>query len=286
MSAAAPALHRTVLRLHRTALACWALFVTAVLGGLGWLGGVSAPHIRHLEATCAPSDLCNIPYVGWVYGERLDNVASVIGYGFLAVAAYAGGALIGREMETGTAQLAWTQGVTPARWLAAKLAVPALALTAGDGVLVAAFRWAWSPHRDLRPGDDWSFGGIFLARGPATPAYALCALAVGALTALLLRRALPALAVSLGATGLLHLVLARVRPYLWPRLTRTEPHAYELDDSAWQVAQGRTAGGGYRATYHPPSHFWPLHLMETGIVLAAAALATAAAFALVRRRTA
>ncbi|MEU6590806.1 hypothetical protein ABZ923_16555 [Streptomyces sp. NPDC046881] len=287
MSAPAPALHRTVLRLHRTALACWALFVTAVLGWLGWLGGVSAPHIRHLEATCDPvTNLCNIPYLGWVYGERLGYVASLIGYGFLAVAAYAGGALIGRELETGTARLAWTQGVTPTRWLAAKLAVPALALTAGDGVLVAAFRWGWAPHRDLRPGDDWSFGGIFLARGPATPAYALCALAVGALTALWLRRALPALAVSLGATGLLHLVLAHVRPYLWPTLTRTEPHAFELDNSAWEVERGRTAGGGHYATYHPPSHFWPLHLMETGIMLAAAALATAAAFALVRRRTA
>jgi hypothetical protein len=36
---------------------------------------------------------------------------------------------------------------------------------------------------------------------------------------------------------------------------------------------------------HPASHFWPLQLVETGIVLAVAALATAAAFALLRRRT-
>ncbi|MEU0393296.1 hypothetical protein ABZ208_11045 [Streptomyces sp. NPDC006208] len=35
-----------------------------------------------------------------------------------AVAVYAGGVLIVRELERGTAALAWTQSVTPARWLA------------------------------------------------------------------------------------------------------------------------------------------------------------------------
>jgi hypothetical protein len=38
--------------------------------------------------------------------------------------------------------------------------------------------------------------------------------------------------------------------------------------------------------YHPDSHFWPLHLVETGIVLAVTAAATAAAFRLLHRRTA
>ncbi|WP_328781827.1 hypothetical protein OHT68_25010 [Streptomyces canus] len=36
----------------------------------------------------------------------------------------------------------------------------------------------------------------------------------------------------------------------------------------------------------PPSHFWPLHLVETGVVLTVTALATTAAFRLLRRRTA
>jgi hypothetical protein len=39
------------------------------------------------------------------------------------------------------------------------------------------------------------------------------------------------------------------------------------------------------ATYHPESHFWPIQLVESGVVLAVAGLATAAAFALLRRRT-
>ncbi|MGX1475723.1 UNVERIFIED_CONTAM: hypothetical protein RKD50_004531 [Streptomyces canus] len=36
----------------------------------------------------------------------------------------------------------------------------------------------------------------------------------------------------------------------------------------------------------PPSHCWPLHLVETGIVLTVTALATTAAFWVLRRRTA
>lgn len=35
--------------------------------------------------------------------------------------------------------------------------------------------------------------------------------------------------------------------------------------------------------YHPASHFWPLQLVETGILLALAALAVFAAFRVLRR---
>ncbi|MDN0194303.1 hypothetical protein [Streptomyces sp. S.PNR 29] len=282
----AMALPRTVLRLHRTSLICWGVFVAAVLGWLVWLTEVDAAHIQHLKATCALDDPCNIPYLGWAHGERVGYAALLVCYGFLAVAAFAGSALIARELESGTAHLAWSQGVTPHRWLATKLAVPALVLTVGDSALVSAFRWAWAPHRELRYGDDWAFGEIFVARGPATVAYALCALAVGALTALVLRRTLPALAVSLAAMGALHLTLTLCRRFLWPTVTHTSAAEFELPNSAWQVGWGRTGTGGHYATYHPPSHFWPLHLVETGIVLAVTAAATVAAFTLLRRRTA
>lgn len=38
--------------------------------------------------------------------------------------------------------------------------------------------------------------------------------------------------------------------------------------------------------YHPASHFWPVQLVETGILLALAALALTLAFRVLRRRTA
>ncbi|MER6752252.1 hypothetical protein ACG2OD_20380 [Streptomyces sp. PDY-4] len=285
-TAARARLSRTVLRVHRTALTAWGALVAGLVVWLVWLNEVTVDAVRAVEAECSRGPgICVDLIEALDYSEPTGYVGFLICYSFLAVAAFSGGALIGRELESGTARLAWTQGVTPARWLAAGLAVPAVALVADGTVLVLAFRRGWSAHRDLM-GDHWAFADVFVARGPATVAYGLCALAVGALIALILRRALPALAVSVAAMWLLNLVLERCRASLWPPVTRTSGTRFELPESAWQLEWGRTASGGHRATYHPPSHFWPLHLVETGIVLAVTALATAAAFALLNRRTA
>jgi hypothetical protein len=305
-------LPRTVLRLHRTALIVWVAFVTVLVAGLVWTVRVTADGaLRELDY-CNRHTRCNV-LTTMAYADRIGYVGWFACYGFLAVAAFAGGALIGRELEHGTARLAWTQGVSPARWLAAKLAVPAVAVTLGGTALVLAFRWGWSAHRSLM-GDDWTFGDVFVARGPALVAYALCALAVGTLTALVLRRGLPALGVSFLVMWLLNLVLEFNRTSLWPVVTRVSAAPLELPDSVWQVESGAIVNGrrvegsdhmmcdgspdevrrclddmgvtGYYAVYHPESDFWPLHLVETGIVLAVAALAAFLAFRLLRRRTA
>ncbi|MCI3272011.1 hypothetical protein [Streptomyces cylindrosporus] len=279
---ALPGLPRTVLRLHRTALIVWGTFVAAVIGWLVWLNTVTADRGEREMAYCEHHETCNI-LTALNYSERTGYIGTLVCYSFLAVAAWAGAALIGRELESGTAKLAWTQGVTPVRWLTAKLALPALLLTLGGTALVLAFRWGWSAHRDLM-GDDWTFADVFVARGPATVAYGLCALAVGTLTALLIRRTLPALGISLAAMWLLNFVLERHRGSFWPTLTRTSATRFDLQNGLWQLTKGHGADG-YYVTYHPQSHFWPMHLVETGIVLAVAALATLIAFRLLPRRT-
>ncbi|CAL9517928.1 hypothetical protein [Streptomyces sp. Tu 3180] len=279
--------HRTVLRLHRTALIVWGAFVAGLIAWLVWLSEITVDAVRAAEAACSRGPWGCVDVIEALdFSQPLDHVALLLHHSFLAVAAFAGGALIGRELESGTARLAWTQGVTPARWLAAGLAVPALALTAGGTVLVLAFRRVWEADRDLIPmADAWAFADVFVARGPATVAYALCALAVGTLTALLLRRALPALVVSVAAMWLLGVVLERCRPHLWPAERLLLRRESDPPHSAWLLEWSRTGTGRY-ATYHPASHFWPLHLVETGVVLAVAVLATASAFAVLRRRTA
>ncbi|MEU5598601.1 hypothetical protein [Streptomyces sp. NPDC020298] len=285
MSAAAlGGLPRTVLRLHRRALLAWTAFVAGLIGWLVWLNEVTADDVRRVEGSCARHGMCADALASLDYSKPTDWIASLICYSFLAVAAFAGGALIGRELESGTAQLAWTQGVTPTRWLTAKLALPALAITAGGAALVPAYRWGWAANRDLM-GDDWTFAGVFVARGPLMVAYGLCALAFGALAALLLRRALAALGTAFAAMWPLHLVLERYRADLWPTVTRTSPKRPVLPADAWPVNWGRNADG-YFAVYHPESHYWPLHLVETGIVLTLAAAATTAAYTVLRRRTA
>ncbi|MFF4253996.1 hypothetical protein ACFY1L_22605 [Streptomyces sp. NPDC001663] len=306
-----PGLPRTVLRLHRPALIVWGVFVAAVIGWLVWLNTVTSSAGEKERAYCDHHETCNLLSM-LHYSQRTAWVAVLVSYSFLGVAAWAGASLVGRELESGTAQLAWTQSVSPARWLTAKLAVPALLVTLGSTALVLAYRRGWSAHPAMRDG-DWTSAATFVARGPATVAYALCALAVGTLTALLLRRALPALGVSLAAMGVLSVVLQNYRARLWPSVTRVSANELLWPRHAWQVENGTIQNGhrvayngsspcegqpaqvkrcaadlditGYYSVYHPQSHYWPLHLVETGIVLAVAALATVLAFRLLPRRT-
>ncbi|MEU2427409.1 hypothetical protein ABZ619_41560 [Streptomyces sp. NPDC007851] len=275
-------LPRTVLRLHRPALLTWTVFVAGMCGWLVWLTEVAANDPDMQGLTCI--DTCDRFYVLVDYPTQMNWAGILINYAFVGVAAFAGGALIGRELESGTARLAWTQGVTPVRWLAAKLALPAAALTMGAAALVLVFRWAFAAHPDLLWTRDWSSAYVFPARGPLTAAYALCALAVGTLTALLLGRTLAALGAATGVMWLFNAVLTYYRPYLWPSLRRTGTRSIDLPDDVWEVTEGRTAHG-YFATYHPPSHYWPLHLTETAIVLAVAALAALVSFRLLKHRT-
>ncbi|MCT9077171.1 ABC transporter permease subunit [Streptomyces fulvoviolaceus] len=295
-------LPRTVLRLHRTALIVWAAFVLAAVAGLVWLNEITADSARASGSDWAWLD----------YSEPMGWVSTAMYYSFWAVAAWAGSALIGRELESGTARLAWTQGVSPTRWLAAKLALPALVLVLAGAVFVPVYRWAWSANRDLM-GDNWDFGDVFAARGPAVVAYGLCALAVGALAAIVLRRSLPALGVAVAVMISLNVYLEQHREEFWPTVTRTSATEIELPNSASQIENGVLVHGqrntsvdywscdgtaaemkrctddlgitGYWSTFHPQSHFWPMNLVETGILLTITALATAAAFWTLRHRT-
>ncbi|MER6184601.1 hypothetical protein [Streptomyces sp. NPDC001652] len=264
---------RGVLRLHRAALIVWTVFVLGSVVWLVWLTEVTADDVRAALDACrdTPAGYCGFG-ASRDYSGPMGWTSTFMYYAFWAVAAWSAGALIGRELESGTARLAWTQDVSPMRWLAAKLAVPALALIAGGALFVPVFRWAWSAHRELM-GDNWGFADVFAARGPLVVAYGLCALAVGALTALVVRRSLPATAIAVAAVIVLNRYVEKYRDAYWPT---ADSDGRELPATVWQLGDG---------TYHPQSHFWPLHLVETGIVLAVAALATLAAFLLLRHRT-
>ncbi|MDX3847489.1 ABC transporter permease [Streptomyces europaeiscabiei] len=303
---------RTVLRLHRSALLVWCAYVLLMVGWMLWLQYVTGAEMRAERNACRERESgCIDIESAFAYSQGMSWVGTLIAYFSYAVAAWAGASLTGRELERGTARLAWTQSVTPVRWLTAKLAVSAAALTAGTAVLVLVYRWAWSSNRDLS-GDEWYYTDPFVNRGPAVLAYALCALAVGALAGLALQRALPALAVAFGFMLWFHLWLDGHSNELWPTKTLTGTAASRLPMTAEQLDLGAITGPGGRANdltcfdadadvdytrcmsengftdlyaeVHPVSHFWPLHLMTTGVILALAVLATAAAYWTLRRR--
>lgn len=310
----------TVLRLHRTALLLWGAVLLAVVGVLIWMHaiGADAPAGR---SACAEPPTGSVPSCSAVEAIHTDDVYAIgiglvslaLSYLMFPVAAWAGAALIGRELESGTAELAWTQSVTPVRWLTAKLAVPAALLATGTTLIVLLDVWA---RRDDNPDlvGDWYYPDVFVSTGPAAVAYVLAGLAVGALAGLVTRKALPAAGVAFAATLVLYNVIDWYRTSLWPADTVTGPAALHLPRSSQVLEHGVVTTTGERignnlacvdyydaadikdcmarsgltdfwATRHPESHFWPLQFMESGVLLAVAALATAAAFRLLRRRT-
>ncbi|MCG0069967.1 hypothetical protein L0F81_43150 [Streptomyces tricolor] len=236
-----------LVRLHRPALLVWTAFVLLAAGELLWVHFSAAPRDR---ACARPGGWCTYT----VFTET-NNVMNLLGtalsYVPCAVAAWAGAALIGRELESGTAHLAWTQAVTPVRWLTAKLTTAALPLLAGAAVLALAYGTVWTADQDVLV-THWTWDRVFVPRGPLLPALTLCALALGALAGLALRRTLPALACACAAALALRTGLREL----------------------WQPLRGPLTG------------FWPLHLAATGMVLTVTAAATAAAYAVLRRRAA
>ncbi len=305
-----------MLRLHSWALRFWLLLVAVGAGTLLWAygPGADAAWAQYHEMGC---DSTRVPGLGCDgigpaytrYATALRIGTGVLGLVPFLTAAWAGAALIGRELESGTAQLAWTQSVSPARWLAAKLAVPAVLLVSGMLVLTLLHRLLWSADRPLELAMvswDWHEGTIFEANGTLATSYALLGLTVGLLAGLLQRRALPALGTAVVGLALLTTVLGTVRPYLWPLKTLTDKHEYPpyigmvVDEGALTSTGARVADPicvhnakclaehdivGFYRDYHPSSHFWPLQLVETGIVLAVTALTVLIAFQLLKRRT-
>ncbi|NGO48860.1 hypothetical protein G6048_44555 [Streptomyces sp. YC419] len=303
----------SVLRLHRTALYVGGAALVAFAAAMVWMY-VIGDDARVSTGPCSPPGYCpnltSSTFDDTTYRRLVSLTAEALSYLMFPVGAWAGGALIGRELESGTARLAWTQSVTPLRWLAAKLAVPALLLTAGTTTAVLLNVWA---RQDGGPdlALDWYSTDTFITTGPAAVTYALAGLALGALAGMVTRRALPAAGLGFAATLAFFNLMDWYRWNLWPTssVTVSGPDEYQLPQTALHMSSGYvlTSGErsesypcrdmpgpgcvkegditGYYTVFHPQSHHWPLQLMDAGIALALAALATAGAFWLLRRST-
>jgi hypothetical protein len=136
-----------------------------------------------------------------------------------------GAPLIARELETRTFALAWTQGITRTRWLAVKLALTGLAAMAVAEALSLMYAWWAEPiGRAVSLGASTSIftGGrfsalIFATRGITPLGYAAFAFALGAAAGALIRRALPAMAVTLVIFAAVQIAMPLwVRPHLIP----------------------------------------------------------------------
>jgi hypothetical protein len=125
---------------------------------------------------------------------------------------------VAHELETGTHQFAWAQSITRRHWLAARTGWLLLAAAALAGAVSAVVTW-WSG-----PDNALTAGAFQVNRFDVTDivpvGYAIFAMALGICAGTLLRRTLPALAVTLAGFAALRAATAVwLRPHYMTPVT-------------------------------------------------------------------
>jgi hypothetical protein len=168
----------------------------------------------------------------------LSAVGSLLVVAPAVVGIFWGAPLVAREYETGTHQMVWTQSVPRPRWLAVKLATVgalALGLTAATSL---AFTW-WSSSRDRvasRMAPE-AFG----QRGIVPVAYVAFALVLGVAVGTVVRRVLPAMALTLLVVVVVLFGTPRwIRPHLLdPVELRYPTYSFYADEPPDRIATER-----------------------------------------------
>ncbi|MFI5616984.1 transporter [Streptomyces sp. NPDC051567] len=250
------------------------------------------------------------------------NTEAIRALGILGIALPAligvfwGAPLIGRELETGTFRLTLTQGIGVRDWFVARFGLAALFTTLASAVVAALVAWWWAPVSNTLDGLYWHDAAIYNATGPASVACALFGLTVGTAVGLLVRRTLPAMAVTFAAIGTTSVFLAFFRRSwispevrITPGTTPKTPvgSAWSTGEFGYLTPDGRehsilevcqTSGDplrqcmdehGFVARYHkvyPSSDFWVFQWIETALYVGLVAALVVLILVVLRRTTA
>jgi hypothetical protein len=231
-----------------------ALTAAAVLAAFAILLAATGPRLAGLYAASAITG-CHGSACGSAVHTFLSRLAItspypivyLLGIGLILVAPaitgiFWGAPLVARELETRAFNVAWTQSITRTRWLAVKLALTGLAAMAVTEALSLIYAWWENPilsaiglgglGENAKP---FTFGrfslAVFATRGITPLGYAAFAFALGTAAGVLIRRAVPAMAVTLAIFAAAQVVMPLwVRPHLIPpdRMI-TSIEAAELD---------------------------------------------------------
>ncbi len=238
-----------------------------------------------------------------VYGESTAAVLMAVP---MLIGAFAGAPILSRELEVGTFRFAWTQGAGRTRWALARLALPAVMVTAAAAAFSQLFGWFYYPF--FATGDSALAPQYFELTGIAFAAWTLAAFAIGTLAGVLIRKVVPAIAAALAAWAGLLLVTSLYlrRLYQAPLSVRNSGHGAPgvspwLISQWWTGPNGKTITSenkiialinhpqpGYTqwTTYEPGTRYWHFQFIEGGWLLVLSLLLIAAAIWLIRRRAA
>ena len=214
-----------------------AVTATAALAAFAILLAVTGPHLASLYAasgitgchggSCAAAP---VTFLNRLQATSPYPVVYLLGLGIILVAPavigiFWGAPLIARELETGTYQLAWNQGITRTRWLVVKLALTGLAAMAVTEALSLMYAWWADPigkATGLGASTSVFSGGrfsslIFATHGITPLGYAAFAFALGTAAGALIRRTVPAMAITLAIFAAAQIAMPiGVRPHLIP----------------------------------------------------------------------
>jgi hypothetical protein len=158
----------------------------------------------------------------------------------LVLGVFLGAAVFARELEQATHVLAWAQSVTRRRWLVTKLVTILLLTVVLAGAMSALVTW-WSATPNSM--EDLRFQGLqFDIQNLSPVAYSLFAVALGFAAAAVLRRVLPAVAVTIGGFFVVRLL---VELALRPRYRAAHHAASALTGQAGPVRASVTPSGSW-----------------------------------------
>jgi hypothetical protein len=226
-----------VWRQHRAQLSVGAALLAALAVLLVITGVQMASQYHSALVACAASHSCANLGSTVFLGSHAVGFLVVMTLGApILVGLFWGAPLVAAEFETGTTQFVWMQSVTRRRWLAVNIGWMLLAAAVWGGAISALVTWWSGPNNAIQL--DAFKPGRFDIMGTVPVAYSLFAVALGIAAGALVRRVLPAIAITLAG-----FIAVRVVVALWLR-----PHYV----SAVTVFYKATSG------FMPRVSFWPI----------------------------
>jgi hypothetical protein len=234
-----------VWRQHRIQLLVGAALLAAFAVLIVITGVQVADQYHTAQAACAAGHGCQHPG-GLFLGSHAVGflIISTLGAPAL-VGLFVGAPLVAAEAEAGTTQFAWMQSITRRRWLTVKIGWMLLAAAVWGGAISALVTWWEGPNNALQL--DMFNPGRFDIMGIVPVAYSLFAVALGIAAGTLLRRTLPAIAVTLaGFIAVRALITLLLRPHYMSAVTvfYKVTSGFTPTGSYWQLAQGVVGPNG------------------------------------------
>jgi len=297
-------------RQHRAQLA----IVAALLAVFAVPVVITGRHLSDALVACRASGPCGDVFSHYNAIATTVNLTVAVP---LIFGIFWGVSVVGRELETGTVALAWSQSVTRRHWVRVKLLWLFGSTLAASSALAGLVTW-WSKARNAL--QESRFTGLpFDLQNLSPVGYSLFSAALGLVAGIAWRRVLPAVATTIaGFVGVRMIVELVLRPHYMAPVTRlvSMGQAPEGPRGGWSwgselLHNGRVVPGdvvrlpdvcgglrtpaevnrcmdaqGYRVriSYQPASRYWTFQWIEFGIFAALSVLLVAVAIVLLRRR--